>query len=270
MATIREQILKQAKRRKARIGITIKDPLPALVDCFKKASEYAEIVIIGKPIEGFECIETENLEGEQVKALKEGKVEGLVRGQSDALIFEDVFCQEFGYNRQEMSMVAILTDAFDRTFILGPTSNPEGWTAKQKLLTAEGAVKLLEEFKIKPKIAFLTAVRPGSRGRNFFLDISYESADFCVTECEKKGWQAKNYNIETEKALADEANIIIPPCGAVGNQMYRTYTYIANMSPLAIVHMGVKENIVEHSRNETELLDRFIFATARANINVKK
>ena len=58
------------------------------------------------------------------------------------------------------------------------------------------------------------------------LNQTYEDAEFIVDYFAKKGIDARNYAIEIETALKDGCNIIVPPNGMVGNQIFRTLVLV--------------------------------------------
>lgn len=262
---IQDQLYELAQKRRPRIGIGILNPIPEVVDSLKKAAVYADVVVIGKKVDVFESVETDRLEETAVRLYKEGKIEGLVRGQGDAFRLRDLICAEFGYALEEIVDVSLVGDAFGRVFFLGPISQPQGWTKMQKIKAASGMAELVQDFGLTPKIGFLTAVRPGSRGRNFFLDMTYEIADECVEWCQARGLAAKNYNIETETALEDGCNIIVPPNGVAGNQMLRAIKFLADLPLYSNVLLGVKEHIADSFRNEKSFFNYFIYLAARLN-----
>lgn len=269
--SIKEQIYQLAKkgRKKPRIGIGILNPTPSVMHSLKQAQEYAQVVVIGKSVKDFESIKTQKVERVGIEMYKNKKIEGLIRGQGDAFIFRDYIASLLNYDLKDIIDASLVEDNFNRIFFISPVSQPQGWTKTQKIAAVQGMAKLIKNFGLKPKIGFLTAVRPGSRGKNFFLDLTYEIADECVEWCFQNGLEAKNYNIETEKALDDGCNILVPPNGVAGNQMLRTIKFLANLPIYASVILGIKENIVESFRNEHSFLNYFIYLTATINKKIK-
>ena len=94
---------------------------------------------------------------------------------------------------------------------------------------------------------------------------TWEQAEDLVQYYTAQGIAAKNYNIEVEKALEDGVNIIIFANGTSGNMHFRSLVYCANIAPLALPHLGIKENITENSRNMKDYYNRVLFVAARAN-----
>ena len=74
--------LERAKRGKRKIGISILRPVAETIESLKKASEYADLVVVGAKVDGFENI----IENNQEKAsqillglLKDKKVDEIGR-----------------------------------------------------------------------------------------------------------------------------------------------------------------------------------------------
>ena len=264
---LKEQILEKAKARRAKIGIGLIDPSPEIVDSLKRASEICDVVVIGSKVEGFDHVEAteDNLAEKQMEALKSGKVEGMVKGHGDAYKFMDEVARMGNYDRSKIPGVAMFQDAHGRGFIWTSLSHGEGWTKAHKILSVDGAINILKDFGLDPKIGFLTWVRPGSVGRNFFYDLTYEQAEDLVEHYKGKGIDAKNYNIEIETALAEGCNIVVPVNGAAGNMMFRTMTFLADLPLFADQIVGIKEIIVENSRNQKDFSELLAYAAAVAN-----
>jgi len=267
MPTIKEQILAKAKEKKAKVGIGIIDPLPETIESLKKAQEVMDVVIVGTKVDGFDCVECERegLEEKQIDMVMSGEVGGMIRGQTDTYTFEDLLAKKGKYDRTTVLNAMILQDGFDRSYFATSGSHAEGWTKKHKLFMVDELIKMAEELDVKPKIGFLTWVRPGSVGRNFFFDQSWEQAEDLIKHYSDKGYEAINYNIEIEKALDDGANMIVFANGTSGNMHVRTLTYCCGINPLAMPQIGIKENISQNSRNFKDYYNLMLFTAARAN-----
>lgn len=264
MSHIARQLKLLAKKgEKPTIAIGITKPIASVVASLKAARAYAHIVIVGSPVKGFESVKSTTVEDELISLYAAKKVDGIVRGQADAFKLRDALCRAFGYASSDFVDIALVGDLRGHAYCLGPVSQGQGWTREQKIIAVKGMAHVLRDLGISPKVGVLTAVRPGSRGRNFFLDLSYEVADDCVQWCVKKKIDANNYNIELETALEDGCNIIIPPNGIAGNQMLRMSTFVAGLPLYAMPLIGVKEHIVESFRNEKNFLNYFIYLAAR-------
>lgn len=264
---LKEKFLELAKQRRAKIGIGILYPMPEIIESLKKAQELVDVVIIGTKVDGFECVEAnkDNIEETEIGLILSGAIEGLIRGQSDTYRFEDLLAKKGNYDRSKVLAFMIIEDAFGRTYFTTSGSHGDGWRKRDKMFMVDEIIKAAEDFGLKPKIGFLTWVRPGSVGRNFYFDQTWEQAEDLVKYYTEKGYEANNYNIEIEKALDDGCNIIVFANGTSGNMHIRTLSYVANIMPLALPHIGIKENIVENSRNFKDYYNLVIYCAARAN-----
>jgi predicted methyltransferase MtxX (methanogen marker protein 4) len=267
MLSLKEQIFKLAKKRKRKVGIGLLNVSPSILDSLKRASEYADIIVIGQKVKGFKNIpaNVKNLEEKEIEAILSKKIDGLIRGQADTYKFEDLLAKRRGYDRSKITGFTIMEDQVGRSFLISSGSHSDGWTIKSKKQMTDAMIKFVKQFKLKPKIGFLTWVRPGSVGRNFFLDQTWEQAENLVCYYEKKGYQAKNYNIEIETAIVDKCNIIVFATGPSGNIFNRAIAFFTKDPFIIYLHVGIKENIVENSRTQQDYFNNIITAVALAN-----
>ncbi len=99
MTDIPSLFLQRAEKQKRKIGVAICRPIPETLESLKKASSYADLVVVGAAVEGFENIIEPNQDTASVKLiglLKQGKVDGLVRGQVKDSFTLDEFHRQFG------------------------------------------------------------------------------------------------------------------------------------------------------------------------------
>lgn len=97
-SNIPQTFLERAKKQKRKIGITIMRPIPETIESLKKASDYADLTVIGAKIEGFKNIVEEDQDKASsllIKLLKEQKIDGLVRGQVKDSFTLDEFHRQF-------------------------------------------------------------------------------------------------------------------------------------------------------------------------------
>ena len=116
------------------------------------------------------------------------------------------------------------------------------------------------ELEIKPKIGCVTGVRHETyqrkkeirKGVQGSLNQTYEDANFVVDYFQKRGIEAKNYAIEIETALADGCNIIVPPNGMVGNQIFRTLVLVGGGKLLTGSRANLPHPYEDNSRSERD------------------
>ncbi len=269
---LRQQIEQLANSKKAKIGIGLHTPTPSIVKSLKRASAFCDIVVIGKKVPGFKHIAAtrKNMEEMTIKAVLNKKVDALVRGQSDAFLFEDYLSKLGGYDRKSMLIFELFIDQFDRSFFTTSGSHPDGWTVRSKKMQVDGLIKVVEGFGLKPKIGFRTWVRPGSVGRNFFFDQTWEQAENLVEHYKKEGYRAKNYNIEIEIAVADGCNIVVFATGAGGNIFSRALLFFTKNPFVVYFHGGIKEVIIQNNRTVQDYYNNFLLGAAMVNSKRKK
>lgn len=267
MHPLKKKIFQLALKNKAKVGVGLLRVNKSILASLIRASKYAEITVIGTDIKGFNHIPAtqENIEEKEVEALMFGKIDGLIRGQADTYKFEDTFARKAGYARSQILGGNLFEDQFGRMFFTTSGSHSDGWTAKSKIMMIDEILKKIKGFGIKPKIGFLTWVRPGSVGRNFFFDQTWEQAEYLVNYYQKKGYQAKNYNIEIENALKDSANLIVFANGTSGNMLSRVFMYLTKDPFYLLFHTGIKEVIMENSRNIQDYFNLIVGAVAFVN-----
>lgn len=264
---IKEKISELVKKGKPKIGVCVINPNREIINSLNKASEYAEIVIIGSKIKGFENIPTsiDNFEKIAAQTIISKKVDALVKGQVDSYKFEDQLAIKGKYDRKKIVSSSVWEDYQKRSFLVTSASHADGWTIKHKKIMCDEGIKFLKSINIKPKLGFLTWVRPGSVGRNSFFDKTWYQAEKLVAYYSQKGYEAKNYNIEIEKALENNCNFIVFANGTSGNMFFRTMNFVNNKKPIIAFFSGIEEAIVPNSRNENDYYDLVLSAVALAN-----
>ncbi|MDP3964960.1 MAG: hypothetical protein Q8Q20_04915 [bacterium] len=264
---LRKHLEVLAHKKRVRVGIALHTVTPGIKLSLKRASEFCEVVVIGKKVGGYKHIPATkaNLENVEMKAVIGGKVDALIRGQADAFKSEDALARLGGYDRQNLPMLQIMADQFGHTFFAASATHPENWTIKSKMMHVDALIPLVKSFGLKPKIGFRTLVRPGSVGKNFLFDITWEQAEYLVQHYRKKGYQARNYNIELETAVADNVNILCFATGATGNVVSRALLFLTRDPFVVYFHGGIKETIIQNNRTLQDYTNHFIVAAAFVN-----
>ena len=259
---IRERI----KLGKPKIGFGLKEPNKEVLKSLVKSKKYAEIILVGpkaiNSVKGFQKIISEEPEKELAKVLFNEEVEGIIRGTIDDFKTFEAYSALIGKEKaKEMIELALMKDFYGRQFFVSQGSNPFGWTKEEKIKDCEGIIRFMKaELDIKPKIGLITGVRHETYARKKeikegvqgILNQTYEDADFIVDYFAKKGINAKNYAIEIETALKEECNIIVPPNGMVGNQIFRTLAFLGGGSLLTGSRANLPHPYEDNSRGETD------------------
>ena len=117
-----------------------------------------------------------------------------------------------------------------------------------------------KELGVKPKIGIITGVRHGTYDRRKetregvigYLNKNYEDAQEIVDYFKQKGIQIKNYAIELNSAVEDGCNIIVPPNGMVGNQIFRALCLIGGGKILTCSRANIPHPYEDNSRCEKD------------------
>jgi predicted methyltransferase MtxX (methanogen marker protein 4) len=123
------------------------------------------------------------------------------------------------------------------------------------------SIKILKILDIPIKIGVLAGVRPGSLGKIPFLDETYKDAEEIVAHF-KNGYDIKNYNIEFEKALADQCSIITEVNGMVGNQVLRSLVFAGGLKIYGVPVCGIRETVIDTFRNSDDFTLYILFCAA--------
>jgi len=269
---LKEKFTELARLKKRKIGIAILRPIPETVSSLKKASEFADLVVVGAKIEGFENIIEENDDKASeilINLLKEEKVEGIVRGQVKDSYTLDVFFKKF--NKEPIpsnrKVAAAVLQKGDYNFVVSGCSVYQGMTLEDKIYETERLIKYMrDDLGIDPKIAVMGILRPSSKHGKFEMldDISGISEKF-YEYLISKGYEAKQYYMEYETAVWDKCNLIVPSVGFVGNSWYKSLLYLGGWESLSCAYLDMGVVYEDGSRNETDYFWHIIHAVALCN-----
>lgn len=264
--------LDQAKKQKRKIGIVIMRPIPETIESLKKASEYADLVVIGPKVDGFENI----IEPDQDKAgeilidlLKEKKIDGIVRGQAKDSTTLDIFYKKFEMepipsNRKVFSAIM---NKDDYNFFLTTCSVYQGLNLEDKIFEVERIIKHMKDnFNITPKIAVMGILRPFSKHGKFqILDEISEQCQKFNQYLKDKGYDTKEYYMEYETAVWERCNLIVPSTGMVGNSWAKALLYLGGWTFLSANYLDLGVVYEDGTRNEKDFFWHIIHAVALCN-----
>lgn len=254
------------KTRKPRIGFGLREPHPEILKSLRKAGRYAHITLIGpksiSAVRGFEKIISSEPENKLAELLAEEVFKGIVRGTIDDFKTFEAYSSLIGKAKaKKMRELVLLEDAQGRQFFLSEASNPGGWSGAEKKKSCQAISHFMKtELNITPKIGFITGVRHETyqrkgkvrEGVQGVLNKTYEDAETLSRYFRKRKVHAKNYAIEIETAIQDGCNIIVPPNGMVGNQIYRTLTLIGGGRVLTASRINLPHPYEDNSRSEVD------------------
>ncbi len=270
-----EQIVEeQLKLGRPKIAFGMLEPNPVIEESLKRGEKYADLVLVSsQEIPGFKTVIAERPEHKIVDMLLSGEVDGIVRGTIDDFTTFYYYCEKTGFDRHKVINPGLIETPEIMTpggkkkyqFFLSLASNPEGWELEEKIYLTEGIAEFMKNLGWEPKIGFFTSVRPGSVGKNPKMDQTWHDAEECVKYFKEKGYDAVNYNIESNTAIEDGANLITPVNGMVGNQMFRM-VLVCGGKILICPRMNLPHVYEDCSRTEKDFLWHIKYAAAWANM----
>jgi predicted methyltransferase MtxX (methanogen marker protein 4) len=259
-------IQERIKLGKPKIGFGLQEPNREVLKSLVKSKKYADIVLVGpnaiKNVKGFQKVISQAPEKDLAKMLFNQEFDGIVRGTIDDFKTFEAYQMLIGQEKaKQMIELGLMEDFYGRQFFISQASNPLGWSKEEKIKDCEGTIKFMKlELGLKPKIGFITGVRHETyerkkgtkKGVQKILNQTYEDADFIVDYFTKHKIEAKNYAIEIETALKEGCNIIVPPNGMVGNQIFRTLVLVGGGKFLACSRANFPHPYEDNSRSETD------------------
>ena len=264
---IEKRIAELAATGRRKIGFVLREPLEPIVESLKKARDFADLVIVGVPVSGFETVETsENHEKVLVDLLLSKQVDGIVRGQCSYYPMIQILGQHTGKAYTDVVTPAVVKDYHEHVFVLALVNDFEGQTIADKVRHAETISYWLERWGIRPKVAVMTAQKSFPHGIEKVLDRIWEEAEVAVERLQAKGINAAISDSRIDKAIAEIGNVILPVNGIVGHQLYRAICLLGGGKPIAVPILDFRYVVCDQSSREEDFLPHLRFAAAWANL----
>lgn len=264
--------LERAAKQKRKIGITILRPIPETVESLKKASQYADLTVIGAKVDGFENIVEEDDEQASeilIKLLKDKKVDGIVRGQVKDSYTLDVFYRQFEMEPlpSNRKICPAVMQKGEYCFVVSTCSIYQGMNIEDKKYEVDRIIKYMEEdLSMTPKIGIMSTLRPTSKvGKYPLLDQYAEINKQLAEYLQNKGYNAKEYYFEYETAVWDHVNLIVPSMGLVGNAWLKALVYLGDWKLLSCPYLDIGVVYEDGTRNEKDFFWHIVHAAALAN-----
>lgn len=264
--------LERAKKQKRKIAIGIMRPIQETAESLKRASEYADLVVVGAKVPGFENIVEPDQDTASVKLiglLKDGKVDGIVRGQVKDSFTLDEFHRQFGKeplpSNRKVCPGVLQKDEY--CFVTCTASIYQGMTIEDKKFEVDRIIRYMEEdLGLTPKIGVMSSLRPTSKvGKYPLLDdiakINAELAEYL----RGRGYDAAEYYFEYETAVWNHSNLIVPSMGLVGNAWFKALLYLGGWNVLACPYLDLGVVYEDGTRNEKDFFWHIVHAVAMAN-----
>jgi len=268
--------LEQAKRQKRKIAIAIMRPIPETMASLKKASQYADLIVVGAKVDGFNNI----IEEDQDKAseilislLKDKKADGIVRGQVKDSYTLDVFYKQFNMepipSNRKVGFAVLKKGEY--CFTATTCSIYQGMTIEDKIYEVDRIIKYMkEELGIEPKIGVMSSLRPTSKvGKYKSLDDAAEINRQLAEYLRNKDHDVTEYYFEYETAVWNGCNLIVPSMGLVGNAWFKALLYLGDWEFLSCNYLDLGVVYEDGTRNEKDFFWHIVHAVSLCNKDLK-
>ncbi|MBI5466222.1 MAG: hypothetical protein HY974_02960 [Candidatus Kerfeldbacteria bacterium] len=272
MLDLSQAFLDKAKLTKRKVAIGILRPIPETLDSLQRASEYADLVIVGAKVDGFEnIVEPNDDEASRIiiRLLKEGKVDGIVRGQVKDSFTLDEFHRQF--NKEPLPSNRKICPAVlkkgEYCFVASTSSIYHGMTIDDKKYEVDRIIKYMEEdLGVVPKIGVMSSLRTTSHvGKYKLLDDLAETNKQLAIYLRKRGYDVTEYFFEYETAVWQHSNLIIPSIGLVGNALFRALVYLGGWQTISCPYLDLGVSYEDGSRNEKDFFWHIVHCVAMVN-----
>jgi len=269
-----KQVDELVKLGKPKIAFGLKEIDEEILKSLEKSKKYAKITIVGTSavgsIKDFNLITDNKPEERIISLLVNNEVDGIIRGTLDDFKTYEIYEKMTG---EKYTIVpGLLEDSLGRQFFISSASNPEGWEKEEKLKITEEIAEFVKGWGVKPKIAVLAGerhetyprkkhVREGVVG---ILNQTYEDAEWVVENLKNKGYDAENLAIDSNIAIENDYNILVPVNGMVGNQMFRILLSCGGKI-LSATRLGLSHFYEDNSRSEKDFTFHIKWITALIN-----
>ena len=274
MKNLREHYFDLAKKSGRRVAIGTGDDFELQNKCLetiRKAEKKGikNILIIGKNLEHIkrelpwvELEENENPEEYMITLLKQGKIQGAVRGSLSAK--KTVLSIKKIYKISSLLRFGPIDASRERTFMLGPLGIDEGLTFDEKTKLIKFMIQVSENLGLKPRIALMSLGRNEDVGRNKIVDKSIKDVVRLVEYADQNG--IDNFICDSEILLENldklGANCILAPTGYIGNIMYRCLVHLGCGRSYGGYICGLPDAFIDTSRGGS--VEEYLTAIAMA------
>ena len=264
MTEIWSTIEEQARRRRPKIGIGVLKSTDKMKEHLAMGSQYADVIVVGTQLNGYEWEDNGEGHGNAallVSQLKDGNLDGIVRGHFDQDIFYGELRNAFGYD--QIHAMSLMKTLESHEFFLGPGTLYEGDSVEEKLSFIEQALPLLDQWGVKLRFGihgrFTAEYTESGHGKK----VSTDDSERLVQCLKDRGFEATFYGRRIEEAIR-HSNFFVPCDGFTGNMVYRTLLYVGGTSDLGCPYL-MQEAVVGGSQYNDRFGTHIIMAAARAN-----
>jgi predicted methyltransferase MtxX (methanogen marker protein 4) len=256
-----EKVEELARLSRPKIAFGLNSPDEKVLESLEKGKKYADIVLVGpeaiKNISGFEKVISQNPEAKLASMLANDEIDGIIRGTVDDFKTFEAYQKLTG--EKDTFGPGLMESPLGHHFFIGVVSNIEGWEKEERYEYAKKIAQFMKEWDFEPKIAVLTGrrhdtypIKKDLKDKvNAILNQTYEDAEWIVKKLEEDGYEAKNWAIDLNPAIESGFNLIIPPNGMVGNQIFRTVLFCGGKF-LFGTYIGLSHPYEQNSRTEKD------------------
>lgn len=261
-----------AGSRLCKIGIGIWNADAELIASLHSAGEYADLLVVGPPgsealfegLSGLEYHPAEEPWEELVRLLRDGVIEGAVRGNLPAGRTMRALASQFHIRVRRLALL----EQNGWAFLLGPVGIDEGETAADRLQLLLGGAGLLQRLGVAPlRAAVLSGGRMEDRGRCHRVDTSLAEGEEIAERGQRAGIAACHKGILIESCRGDD--MVIAPEGVSGNLIFRTLLLLCGANSYGAPVL-MEKIFIDSSRARGSFDGPVMLAAAMAAIRAKR
>ncbi len=229
---------------------------PVLVSGNDVAPELENAKVVGTEMP---LVVDQNPEGVFIRMIRDGAVDAGIRGNLSSKKVIPLLRSEFLVDNLCRASVLEINN---RLVLLAPVGIEEGDTMNELVAISESSEKLATKLGISLKVAVLSGGRVEDYGRSAKVDKMLSDSKALTSSLAALGFQATDYGIEIERALADGATMLLAPDGIVGNLIFRSMVLVGGIESYGAVATALPRVYVDTSRSKGSFLLPMILAGA--------
>jgi len=229
---------------------------PVLVSGNDVAPELENAKVVGTEMP---LVVDQNPEGVFIRMIRDGAVDAGIRGNLSSKKVIPLLRSEFLVDNLCRASVLEINN---RLVLLAPVGIEEGDTMNELVAISESSEKLATKLGIPLKVAVLSGGRVEDYGRSAKVDKMLSDSKALTSSLAALGFQATDYGIEIERALADGATMLLAPDGIVGNLIFRSMVLVGGIESYGAVATALPRVYVDTSRSKGSFLLPMILAGA--------
>ncbi len=229
---------------------------PVLVSGNDVAPELENAKVVGTEMP---LVVDQNPEGVFIRMIRDGAVDAGIRGNLSSKKVIPLLRSEFLVDNLCRASVLEINN---RLVLLAPVGIEEGDTMNELVAISESSEKLATKLGIPLKVAVLSGGRVEDYGRSAKVDKMLSDSKALTSALAALGFQATDYGIEIERALAEGATMLLAPDGIVGNLIFRSMVLVGSIESYGAVATALPRVYVDTSRSKGSFLLPMILAGA--------